>query len=157
MKTIQQILDSQTTQRREDVMQYATAPNELYNSNASDARLLVRLLKLLGFTPLEPYAQTTVNGPVLAVEIPLSEIESLGLGKAELNLNLRIEGASDGRNVAAELRQFMEAPDHYTGLRIMFESVKSTLPNDNRPAAEVILSIPEVLASVKRAIDVLTA
>jgi hypothetical protein len=157
MKTKQQMLDAQSAKRREEILLYATPPNDLYAANASDARRLVRLLELLGFTPEEPYAQTTINGPMVAPEIPLSELEALDLASAELNLNVRVAGAPDGRNVAAELRRFIEAQDAYSGLRALFESVKTSLPNDNRQTAEVILAIPAVLASVKRALDTLTA
>lgn len=157
MKTIQQMLDSRAAQRRDDILRFATPQNDLYAANASDARRLVRLLELLGFTTEEPYAQTTINAPAVAPEIPLSAIEALGLAGAELNLNVRVAGSPDGRNVAAELRRFIEAPDDYTGLRQLFESVKTSLPNEDRQTAEVILAIPAVLASVKRALDTLTA
>lgn len=157
MKTKQQMTDAQTAQRKEDILHYATPPNDLYAANASDARRLVRLLELLGFTTEEPYAQTTINAAAVAPEIPLSEIEALGLAGAELNLNVRVAGAPDGRNVAAELRRFLEMPDAYTGLRDLFESVKVSLPNEQRQTAEVILSIPAVLASVKRSLESITA
>lgn len=157
MKTKQQMLDTQTAQRKEDILRYATPQNDLYAANASDARRLVRLLELLGFVTEEPYAQTAINAAAIAPEIPLSEIEALGLAGAELNLNVRVAGAPDGRNVAAELRRFLEMPDAYTGLRELFEAVKTTLPKEERLTAEVILSIPAVLASVKRSLESVTA